>query len=230
MSLDYALWKWKEDPPSLTAGLCYLLLAEGMECSAVAPLEVDRLQSQIEAAFPEIWSEEGEFPLACEVSPLVIQLQAYGSTPISTVMWFVSLAEREGMVFFGLQETNSVSKEDEKAFRSRKKALRAQEASFRQERELAELRKRVAEGDPKALFELGNRYSFGEGVKQDPRKAFALFQQSADAGCNDGSFNLAACYRYGEGVERDISQAIAWYERASDGRAARKLSHPTLRN
>lgn len=216
MGTDYAIWKWKEEPPSITAGLCYLLLAEGIECSDLAPLEVDRLSGQIETAFPEIWGDTGDFPLSCEILPASILLGAYGSTSISTLEWFVSLAEREGMVFFDPQEEGSISKADEKELRRRRKALQAQEISIRQERELAELNARAAEGDPKALFQLGNRYSFGEGVKKDPVKAFTLFQRSAEEGYGDGMFNLAACYRFGEGVRRDMDSAIAWYERASE--------------
>ena len=50
MSIDYALWQWKELPPRITAGLCYLLLAEGMDCPEAAPLDVERLEAQIAAA------------------------------------------------------------------------------------------------------------------------------------------------------------------------------------
>jgi len=216
MSIDYAIWKWKEKPASITAGLCYLLLAEGIECSEVAPLEVEKLSGQIETAFPEIWSDTGDFPLSCEILPTGILLEAYGSTPTSTLEWFVTLADREGLVFFDPQDENSVSKADEKELRRRSKALQAQEVAIRQERKLAELNARASEGSPKALFELGNRYSFGEGVKKDPAKAFALFQLSAQEGYGDGMFNLAACYRFGEGVQRDMDSAIAWYERASE--------------
>ena len=53
MSIDYALWKWKEAPPRITAGLCYLLLAEDVECPEAAPLDVEHLKGQIETAFPD---------------------------------------------------------------------------------------------------------------------------------------------------------------------------------
>jgi TPR repeat protein len=82
------------------------------------------------------------------------------------VEWFVSLAEREGMVFFDPQN-EPVTEADEKECRRRAKKLRRQADAQRAKAALQELRAKAAEGDPKALFQLGNCYSFGEGVKKD---------------------------------------------------------------
>jgi tetratricopeptide (TPR) repeat protein len=214
MGLDYSLWKWKDDPPAMSAGLCYLLLAEGLESPAVVPLDEERLIAQIGAEFPDIWTQSE--PVLCEVAPLVVRVEGSFSVAGSVLDWFEAFAEREGLHFFDPQDKGSISKDDRKEVRRRQLVLYKREAADRQERELAELRRRCAEGDGKAYFELGNRFSFGEGVRKNPREAFAHFQKSADLGCGDGMFNLAACYRNGEGVPRDIAQAIAWYERASE--------------
>jgi TPR repeat protein len=201
MSIDYALWKWKEVPPPITPGLCYLLLAEGLACAEAVPLDLDTLRDSIDTAFPDL-------PLVLQFSPCGILLTTGSGTPIEVVDWFVDLAKREGMVFFDPQN-EPITEGDEQECQRRSDALSAEAA-------LPELRVKAAAGDPKALFRLGNCYSFGEGVAQDLSMAFTLFEQSAMAGCSDGMFNLAACYRLGEGVAKDIQQAISWYERAAE--------------
>lgn len=211
MSIDYALWKWQEVPPRITAGLCYLLLAEDVECSETAPLDIERLKDQIETAFPD----QEAIALVVDFTSSALFLNTYGSTPVSAVEWFVDLAAREGMVFFDPQ-TEPVTKADEKEHKRRAKEFQRRMDWLRAEAELEELRAKAAEGDPQALFRLGNCYSFGEGVKRDRKMAFALFEQSAKAGYSDGMFNLAGCYRLGEGVAKDIQAAVSWYERAAE--------------
>jgi TPR repeat protein len=211
MSIDYALWKWNEIPPRITAGLCYILLTEGLDCPEAAPLDIDNLKDRIEAVFPDLEA----LKLDIEFSSSAIFLNTYGSTPISAVEWFADLAAREGMVFFDPQN-KPVTKADEKELRRRAKEIQRREDARRAEAFLAELRPKAEAGDPEALFRLGNCYSFGEGVKKDLKMAFTLFEQSAGAGHSDGMFNLAACYRRGEGVAKNIQTAISWYEKAAE--------------
>jgi len=211
MSTDYALWKWNEVPPRITAGLCYLLLAEGVDCPEAVPLDIESLNHQIGIAFPD----HGALGLIVNFAESVIFLEAHGSTPDSSVEWFATLAQREGMVFFDPQN-EPMTKADEKECRRRVKQFQRRADALRAKASLLELRAKAAEGDPKALFSLGNCYSFGEGVKKDLSMAFSLFEKSAKAGCSDGMFNLAACYRLGEGVEKDIQVAISWYERTAE--------------
>ncbi len=211
MSIDYVLWKWTEVPPKITAGLCYLLLAENVECPEAAPLDVDRLQGQIEAAFPDL----DALALVIDFAPAALFLSTYGSTPLSAVEWFVALAKREGMVFFDPQN-EPITKADEKLLKRRAEDFQRRSDAQRAETSLAELRAQAAAGDPGALFRLGNCYSFGEGVAKDLEMAFTLFERSAQAGYSDGMFNLAACYRLGEGVAKDIETAISWYRRAAE--------------
>src|SRR5215217_2406740 len=87
MSIDYALWKWQEVPPRITAGLCYVLMAEGVECPEAAPLDIERLKDQIEAAFPD----PKALSLTVNFAPSVIFLDTYSSTPTAVVEWFAGL-------------------------------------------------------------------------------------------------------------------------------------------
>ncbi len=205
MSIDYALWKWKEVPPRITSGLCYLLLAEGVDCAEAAPLD-DRLRDEINKAFPG-----RSFEL--DLSPFGILLSMSSSTAMEVGDWFIAFAKREGMVFFDPQDEGSITKADEKKFQRRFEAFQAEQEGARAKAGMQELVAQAEAGDPKALFTLGNRYSFGEGVAKD---LITLFEKSALAGCSDGMFNLAACYRFGEGVKKDVQQAISWYERAAE--------------
>jgi TPR repeat protein len=211
MSIDYVLWKWKEAPPRITAGLCYLLLAEDVECPEVEPLDIERLKARIETAFPDL---EAQLLIVNYTGPAIF-LDTSPSTPISVVEWFVDLAAKEGMVFFDPQ-SETITKADEKDLRRRTREAQRRSDALRAEAALPELCEKAAAGDPAALFRLGNCYSFGEGVAKDRKKAFAFFEQSAKAGYSDGMFNLAACYRRGEGVAKDIQAAISWYERAAE--------------
>lgn len=211
MSIDYALWKWSEVPPKITPGLCYLLLAEGVECPEAAPLDIDRLKDEIETAFPNL----AGLALDIDFQQSALLLNTYGSTPVSAVEWFVDLAKREGMVFFDPQN-DAVTKADEKALERRTREFQKRLDALRAEAALPELRARAEAGDPEALYKLGNCYSFGEGVKKDRKMAFSFFEQAAKAGYSDGMFNLAACYRRGEGVKKDVQAAISWYERAAE--------------
>jgi tetratricopeptide (TPR) repeat protein len=212
MSIDYALWKWKKEPPGITPGLCYLLLIEGVNCPEAAPLDSDRVHDEIEVAFPEQ-------PFELNLSSSGIMFSVSSSTPMEVVEWFIAFAEREGMVFFDPQDERSITKADEKEFERRFEAFQAEQEDARAKEGMQELLAQAEAGDPKALFTLGNRYSFGEGVKKDLKMAFTLFEKSALAGCSDGMFNLAACYRFGEGVKKDVQQAISWYERAAESDA-----------
>src|SRR5262245_40183304 len=145
MSIDYALWKWKEEPPGITPGLCYLLLAEDIEVPEAASLDVDRLQDEIAAAFPE-----QSFELT--LRPAGILLTVSTSTPVEVADWFIAFAQKEGMVFFDPQQKRSVTKADEKAFERRLDAFQAEQEDARARAGLQELIAQASAGDPKALF------------------------------------------------------------------------------
>jgi len=209
LSTDYGLWKWRHDPPRITAGLCYLMLAEGFECEEVAPLEVERLRQEIDAAFPKPSTE-------VSFAPAGILLNACSSTPMEVIEWFQLLAEREGLVFFDPQDHRAVTKADEQAFAQRRMQYDEEQRIARLRAQLDGLRRQSSSGDAEATFTLANLYRLGEAVERDGDLAFQLYERAALAGSSKAMFHLAHCYRTGEGVPRDVAQAVHWYTRASE--------------
>ncbi len=212
MSIDYAFWKWRGEP-SISRGLCYLLLGHDAEIPEVETLDTDRLQALISDAFPELEDSGAEPTFECNVYPTGLALETYSDTPDRVFEWFFELARREGLVVFDPQ-SEEVSDADSEACRSRLAAVRAAADAHRWRGELPALAARAEEGNPRAIVELGNRYCFGEGVERDLERAAELYARAADLGHADGMFNLASCYRLGEGVDADIETAIRWYRRA----------------
>jgi localization factor PodJL len=77
------------------------------------------------------------------------------------------------------------------------------------------LREAAAGGDPKALFEIGNRYAEGRGVREDAAGAAKWYEQAAQAGLAPAQYRLGSFYEKGVGVERDVAAAKHWYEQAA---------------
>ncbi|EJK60475.1 hypothetical protein THAOC_19167 [Thalassiosira oceanica] len=81
---------------------------------------------------------------------------------------------------------------------------------------LAMIRKRVAAGDPVAIYFLGNKYCFGEyGLEKDVSGAVELYERAAELGVKDAHFNLGVMYAEGKEVEKDTGKAIRHYEAAA---------------
>jgi hypothetical protein len=70
-------------------------------------------------------------------------------------------------------------------------------------------------------YNLGVRYAFGTGVKQDYKKAAELFLKAAMQGLPDAQYNLGALYDNGLGVPKDPVRAVIWYHSAAE------QSHPS---
>lgn len=63
---------------------------------------------------------------------------------------------------------------------------------------------------------LANEYYVGKNcVKKDYKKAFALYQKSADKGLAKSKIRLAEMYKEGKGTKKDHAKAIQWYETAA---------------
>ncbi|MEP1206507.1 MAG: peptidoglycan-binding protein [Rhizobiaceae bacterium] len=73
----------------------------------------------------------------------------------------------------------------------------------------------ASSGDPKALFQLGMRYSDGNDVKRNMTESAKWFQHAADAGFAPAQYSLGSLYEKGIGVERNIAKASGWYEKAA---------------
>jgi uncharacterized protein len=95
-----------------------------------------------------------------------------------------------------------------------KAALDPRSGGKRLRAEMPELVAKAEQGDADSLFELGNRYFFGEGAATDIARAFEYYRRAAEAGSDAGMVNLASCYRNGEGVRTDPARGAEWYEKA----------------
>ncbi|MGB3900220.1 MAG: SEL1-like repeat protein, partial [Mesorhizobium sp.] len=77
------------------------------------------------------------------------------------------------------------------------------------------LRDAAAQGDAKALFEIGSRYAEARGVKEDMAAAAKWYEKSAERGFAPAEYRIGNFYEKGIGVERDIPKAKTWYQLAA---------------
>jgi TPR repeat protein len=80
---------------------------------------------------------------------------------------------------------------------------------------LIEVERRVAEGDVKALVELGTRYGAGNGVEQNADRALGYLRAAAAKNDPDAQFAIGTAFSTGRGVEYNEVAAIEWYQRAA---------------
>ena len=82
--------------------------------------------------------------------------------------------------------------------------------------ELADLRASAEAGEAQAQYNLGVRYTVGEGVPQDYVEAVAWYRRAAEQGHAAAQYGLGVLYGTGEGVPQDYVEAVAWYRRAAE--------------
>ncbi|EJK44567.1 hypothetical protein THAOC_36883 [Thalassiosira oceanica] len=81
---------------------------------------------------------------------------------------------------------------------------------------LAMIRKRVAAGDPVAIWNLGTKYYFGQyGLEKDVTRAIELYERAAELGVKDAHYYLGVLYDEGTEVEKDMAKAFRHYEAAA---------------
>tara|TARA_R110002049_G_scaffold10127_3_gene50379 strand:- start:81730 stop:83220 length:1491 start_codon:yes stop_codon:yes gene_type:complete len=81
------------------------------------------------------------------------------------------------------------------------------------------LQRAASAGSAEAQFELAQLYEKGLGVPQDPVRALALYQQSADQDFADALNDLGFIYfQGGLNVTRDPARGLTYFERAADMR------------
>ncbi len=78
------------------------------------------------------------------------------------------------------------------------------------------LREAAAAGDPSALFEIGRRYTDGEGVKRDLATAAIWYEASARSGSAPAQYRFANFLEKGHGVPLDVEKSALWYQRAAE--------------
>ena len=69
-------------------------------------------------------------------------------------------------------------------------------------------------GHRKAQYRLGRCYDKGDGVKEDDKKAFELYQKSAKQDYAKAMYQLGRCYLKGKGVAANQEEAKKWLKRA----------------
>jgi localization factor PodJL len=80
----------------------------------------------------------------------------------------------------------------------------------------AALRDAAANGDAKALFEVGSRYAESRGVKEDMAAAAKWYEKSAELGFAPAEYRIGNFYEKGIGVARDIKKSKTWYQLAAE--------------
>lgn len=84
------------------------------------------------------------------------------------------------------------------------------------EENIEELKARAEEGDAEALFELGFRYRFGQGVSEDLKIAADYIKQAADFGNLEAMDWMGNFYCCGTGVEVDFAKAAEYFLPAAE--------------
>ncbi|EJK71235.1 hypothetical protein THAOC_07346, partial [Thalassiosira oceanica] len=81
---------------------------------------------------------------------------------------------------------------------------------------LAMIRKRVAAGDPEALYFLGSQHVYGlYGLAKDVTRAIELYERAAELGVKEAHHNLGVSYANGIEVEKDMAKAFRHFEEAA---------------
>lgn len=78
------------------------------------------------------------------------------------------------------------------------------------------LRTAAANGDPRALLEIGNRYMDGRGIDRDYTKAADSYRIAAEKGYAPAQYRLGNFYEKGLGVARDLTKAKTYYQLAAE--------------
>lgn len=82
--------------------------------------------------------------------------------------------------------------------------------------DLNALQVRASTGNPRAAYDLGERYADGAGVEQDYEQAMNWFAQAADKGDASAQWKLGLGYLKGIGVLQDDNKAAEWFIRAAN--------------
>ena len=78
------------------------------------------------------------------------------------------------------------------------------------------IRSRAEWGDKMAQYDLGTKYYYGSGVRQDYEEAFRWFMKSADKEYAIAQYSVGFCYFKGNGVHRDPVKAVEYIRMSAD--------------
>ena len=63
---------------------------------------------------------------------------------------------------------------------------------------------------------LGLRHIYGDGVKQDLKKAIKWLKEAVKRGNPEAQYNMGLLYEYGNGVVQDKEKAMILYKKAAE--------------
>lgn len=89
-----------------------------------------------------------------------------------------------------------------------------------QSSEIAALIEKAEQGDAQAQFQLGRKYSNGEGVPQNDEEAVKWYRKAAEQESAAAQNNLGVAYERGQGVRQDDEEAVKWYRKAAEHEVA----------
>lgn len=78
------------------------------------------------------------------------------------------------------------------------------------------IEKEARQGNAKAEFYLAMMYDYGNGTKQNTKKAVYWYKKSAAQGNPKAMYNLAYMYSHGTGVETDSKKAFELYQQSAE--------------
>jgi len=87
------------------------------------------------------------------------------------------------------------------------------------------LPKEGTEPNPRAIYGLGMRYYYGNGVPVDRVNAIRLFTQAAKKGNLDAQNNLGVCYQIGEAGVKNLGKAFKLFTQAAEGGHVRAMNN-----
>jgi TPR repeat protein len=73
-------------------------------------------------------------------------------------------------------------------------------------------------GDGHAMFDIGKRYSQGNGLPKDNCVAFKWIKKAAKAGLIEARHAVSQMYKNGDGIDQDYYKASTWYIKAAKAR------------
>ena len=82
---------------------------------------------------------------------------------------------------------------------------------------IATVKAKAKAGDPKAQFDLADRYmTGGRGVRQNVAKGLEMYRKSAAQGYAEAQNMLGVFYLEGEDVRKDYARALQFFRKAAD--------------
>ena len=83
-------------------------------------------------------------------------------------------------------------------------------------KQFEELKAKTEAGDADSEYQLGFRYSNGDGVPKDFSKAVKWLRKAADQSNVQAETALGYCYATGQGVAKEQTEAAKWYRKAAE--------------